>query len=77
MDDKIKKMVEARKGVKSENNPVRKFFYSEKPSKTMAIKAMCAFCNGCEEEHMEPGFRTEIKNCKFVKCPLHAFRPYQ
>ena len=77
MDENIQKMVKARQGVKSENNPVRKYFDSEKRTRSMAIKAFCAFCRGCEYDHLEIGFRTEIKNCDKTECPLHDFRPYK
>ncbi len=60
----------------TEMNPIVRY-QSSKPSRKNAIHAMCASCMGCNETHMEAGFRNDIKNCVSVRCPLHAFRPYQ
>ena len=46
-------------------------------SRALAIKAMCAHCVGCTPDHIEPGFREEIRNCSAPNCPLWHFRPYQ
>lgn len=43
-------------------------------SRPQAIKAMCAFCVGCTETHLEPGWRESIKNCTARQCPLYDFR---
>jgi len=56
-------------------NPILK--YREKPTRAYAIKAMCAQCMGCTENHTEPGFRTLIKDCTSQSCPIHHFRPYK
>lgn len=63
----------ARKAV--ESNPIRRF--QANPGRTLAIHAMCASCMGCDENHMEPGFRANIRECTTVKCPLHNYRPFQ
>jgi len=49
----------------------------KKPTYLKAIKAMCAHCMGCTREHLEPGFREDIRNCESTKCPLWIYRPYQ
>lgn len=72
----LQKAREARVGVKAELNPIvksKKFPQSRK----LAINAFCANCMGCTEDHLEKGFREEIKNCTAPKCPLYRFRPYQ
>ncbi len=75
--DLIEKMREARKGVVSVNNPVKKLLTAEKPTRSLAIRAFCAQCMGCDEERIEPGFIGEIRNCTSIKCALYDFRPYQ
>ena len=42
-----------------------------------ALDAMCAHCMGCTEDHLEPGFRHDIRDCSSKTCPLWRFRPYQ
>lgn len=59
----------------SEMNPIVRF--REKPTHLKAIKAMCSHCMGCTAEHMEPGFRTLIRDCASTHCPLHMYRPFQ
>jgi len=57
VDNELKeKMLEARKGVKSENNPVKKLITAENPTRSLAIRAFCAQCMGCDEERIEAGF---------------------
>ncbi len=73
----IKKMTEARKGVVSENNPVKKLLTAEKPTRSMAIRAFCSQCMGCDAERIEPGFISDIRNCTSIRCALYDFRPYQ
>ena len=58
------------------HNPVARFF-ALKPSFTGAIKAKCAECMGCTKDHLEEGFKNEIRNCSSHSCPLYLFRPYQ
>jgi hypothetical protein len=68
----------------NENNPVKRFFDNPNGFRA-AINAMCATCVGCTAEkqgagfknHMEPGFRTTIKECVVTSCPLQGLRPYQ
>ena len=60
-----------------ENNPYRKFMRGPKTSRAGAIKAMCAYCMGCTLEEINPGFRSDIRNCTSTYCPLHSMRPYQ
>lgn len=48
----------------------------ERPTRARAIKAMCAHCMGCTQEHLEPGFRDLIRGCTATGCPLYPFRPY-
>jgi len=38
---------------------------------------MCASCMGCTKDHLEEGFKSEIRNCSAQHCPLHVHRPYQ
>lgn len=42
-----------------------------------AVDAMCAHCMGCNEDHMEPGFRGDIRKCNSAHCPLWHFRPFR
>lgn len=81
MDSELKdKMLEARKGVHAENNPVKKYFTAKsegKVTRALAIKAFCSQCMGCDVEWIEPGFRNEIRNCTSLKCALFSFRPFQ
>lgn len=58
-------------------NPVEKFFLSDRKSKVLAIKAMCAYCVGCEVGHREAGFIESVRACTAIACPLHSVRPYQ
>ena len=53
------------------HNPVERFF-ALTPSRKRAIEAMCASCMGCTEDHLEEGFKSEIRNCSAPHCPLHA-----
>jgi len=46
-------------------------------SRALAIKAMCAQCFGCTENHLEKGFRESISSCSMCSCPLYSFRPYR
>lgn len=57
------------------SNPLAQ--YALRPIRSMAIKAKCAECVGCTPTHLEPGFRTTIRDCQSFTCPLHVFRPYQ
>lgn len=59
-----------------ESNPMARF-RAGKPTRSAAIKAMCAHCMGCTYEETEPGFRTMIRECTAIGCPLHSFRPFQ
>lgn len=67
----------------SEMNPIKRYY--AKPTRKTAINAMCAYCMGCtsveqgngQEDHLERGFRNEIKHCTSPACPLFDFRPYQ
>ena len=66
-----------------EDNPIKRY-YAKKGRKN-AINAFCCYCMGCtaveqgngQEDHLEPGFRTEIRHCSAPACPLYDFRPYQ
>jgi len=58
------------------HNPVERFF-ALPPSRKRAIEAMCASCMGCAKDHLEEGFKSEIRNCSAQHCSLHAHRPYQ
>jgi hypothetical protein len=49
----------------------------ENPTRSKAIHAMCCQCMGCTVEHLEPGFRRDIRDCASTGCPLHKFRPFQ
>ena len=71
--------------VKPETNPVKRFYEKGKIGWRPAINAMCAFCVGCSAklqgdrfiDHIEPGFRDEIRYCGVLGCPIHHLRPYQ
>jgi hypothetical protein len=60
----------------AEYNPILRAMAKPK-SMRAAINAMCAACMGCTVDHMERGFRREIRNCTAPHCPLFNFRPYQ
>jgi len=61
--------------MKPETNPIIRA--ENRPTRGNAIKAMCAHCMGCTRTHLEPGFRTLIRDCTSKACPLYAFRPFQ
>ena len=68
--------------VKPEFNPVARLFgrlrdQPDRHSLRDAITAFCGHCMGCTEDHMEPGFREQVRNCTAPKCPLYHVRPYQ
>ena len=46
----------------AEHNPIVRA-RSKPTSMRAAINAMCAQCMGCTEQMIEPGFRTEIRDC--------------
>jgi len=56
-------------------NPI--LLFDKAPTRGKAIKAMCAHCMGCTRDHIEAGFRENIRNCTSTGCPLYLFRPYQ
>ena len=58
------------------HNPVVRVF-ALTPSRKRAIEAMCASCMGCTKDHLEEGFKSEIRDCSAQHCPLHSLRPYQ
>lgn len=47
------------------------------PTRTNAIRAMCAHCMGCTATSIEEGFRANIRECASTGCPLHGWRPFQ
>lgn len=49
-------------------NPLLK--YMQKPTRGQAIK-------GCTVDRIEPGFRSDIRDCTSRSCPLWPSRPYQ
>ena len=53
------------------HNLVERFF-SLVPSRKRAIDAKCAECMGCTKDHLEEGFKNEIRFCTAPHCPLHA-----
>jgi len=53
------------------HNPVARF-YTLAPTRTRAIEAKCAECMGCTKDHLEEGFKNEIRFCTAPHCPLHA-----
>ena len=59
----------------AESNPVARF--QNRPTHLNAIKAMCAYCMGCTETHLERGFRDSIRDCASKGCPIHRYRPYR
>ena len=58
------------------HNPVERF-YALPSSRKRAIEAKCAECMGCTKDHLEEGFKNEIRNCSTHSCPLYLFRPYK
>jgi hypothetical protein len=68
---------------KPEMNPIKRYY--AKPTRKSAINAFCCYCMGCtaveqgngQEDHLEQGFRTFIRQCSAPACPLHDYRPYQ
>jgi len=72
----LEKAWKARADKSYEVNPIIKSRESLS-SRATAIKAMCAHCMGCTEDHLEPNWKAEVKNCTAFKCPLHPFRDYQ
>ncbi len=61
---------------KAEMNPVRKFRQIHS-SRAAAIKAKCSQCMGCSDDYIEPGFRTQVRDCTAPDCALWGFRPWQ
>jgi len=61
--------------MKAEHNPIKRL--QQRPTRSNAIKAMCAYCMGCTADYIEPGFRASIQGCTAPQCPLYTFRPYQ
>lgn len=70
------------------HNPVSRHFVliSEgQRSYKAAVAGKCAECMGCSakeqghgmEDHIEPGFREQIRNCTSYGCTLWEFRPFQ
>jgi hypothetical protein len=68
---------------KAEMNPIKRYF--EKGGRKRAIEAMCCYCMGVtaveqgngQIDHLEPCFRTYIRECTARSCPLYAYRPFQ
>ena len=60
----------------SDFNPILQF-QSRPSSRAYAVKAKCAECVGCTQNHLERGFKESISSCSSYSCPLHRFRPYQ
>jgi hypothetical protein len=60
----------------SQSNPILQLKKNPR-SRSLAIKAKCAECFGCSEDHLEKGFKDSISSCSSYSCPLHRFRPYQ
>jgi hypothetical protein len=68
---------------KVEMNPIKRYY--AKQTRKSAINAMCCYCMGCtsveqgngQEDHLEQGFRIEIKHCTSQACPLFQYRPFQ
>jgi len=58
------------------HNLVERFF-SLVPSRKRAIDAKCAECMGCTKDHLEEGYKNEIRNCSALTCSLYLFRPYK
>ena len=58
------------------HNPVKRASIAPVTPKK-AITAMCASCMGCTKDHIEEGFKNEIRNCSAPHCPLYYVRPYK
>jgi len=58
------------------SNPIKQF-HRNSMSRAYAVKAKCAECVGCTQNHLERGFKESISSCSSYSCPLHRFRPYQ
>ena len=46
-------------------------------SRKRGIEAMCASCMGCTKDHLEDGFKKEVRNCTAKHCPLGVHTSYQ
>jgi len=61
-----------------EHNPVARIAgLGKTPSLRAHIDAKCAECMGCTPDHLERGFREQIRACTAPACPLWPVRPYQ
>lgn len=68
---------------KREMTPIKRYY--AKHTRETAIHAKCTECMGCtsveqrngQEDHLEKGFRHEIRHCTSPACSLFDFRPYQ
>ena len=58
-----------------DHNPISR--YQKHPTPKNANNAMCATCVGCTSDHLELGFKEDIKNCSRHDCPMYKKRPYQ
>ena len=58
------------------HNPVERYYILPKTPKR-AIAAKCAGCMGCTKDHLEEGFKNEIRRCSAQDCSLYLFRPYK
>lgn len=65
----------ARSTTKPQHNLI--LAYDKNPTRSRAIKAMCAQCIGCTRERIEPGFARLIRECTAQNCAIYQFRPYQ
>ncbi len=83
MSSQIEKMQAARMAKRESgeatffSNPIDKWEASDKKSRSLAIAANCASCQGCAAGVMEPGFKIHIRECTIHDCSLHGFRPYK
>jgi hypothetical protein len=57
------------------DNPIQRFLVN--PTRKTAIDAACARCFGCTKDHLESGYRDDIRACSDSSCPLHDFRPFK
>ena len=58
------------------HNPVKRASIAPVTPKK-AIAAMCASCMGCTKNHIEEGYKSEIRKCSAQDCSLYLFRPYK
>lgn len=59
-----------------QRNPYQK--WRDKDTRTTVIGAQCVRCTGTDDPaHPAQGYRSDIKSCSDLTCPLRHWRPYR